>query len=250
MAAGLWIAKRPLHHLYNHEKILFLGFVSQELIDTRFANSAWAHSLLSGYANLSRYQAANRALPQSTPGRVVFYGDSITRQWTRRYSAEFFPGTPYIGRGILGQSTGELYWRFQQDVIDLHPSAVVLLAGTNDVVLPDRHITFQETIDNIQAMVKAGEQHGIRVILCSILPIRNYPQPQEALFTANIRALNAWLSSYAAQQHLLYIDYASAMSTDTGELKPSLSDDGLHPNAAGYAIMQSLAQQALNSLQP
>jgi lysophospholipase L1-like esterase len=250
LTAGLWFARRPLHHLYLREKARFLGFVSASLIDTRFSNSAWAHSLLSGYADLDRYQAANRVLPHTVPGRVVFYGDSVTEQWANLHPAQFFPGKPYLGRGISGQSTGEMYWRFQQDVIDLHPSTVVLLGGTNDVVLTNRYIPFQQTTRNIQAMVQAGDQHGIRVILGSILPVARCPQPDEATFTARIRALNAWLRSYAAQHHLTFIDYFSAMSTPTGALNPTLSDDGLHPNAHGYAIMQPLAQQALNSPPP
>ena len=132
-------------------------------------------------------------------------------------------------------------------MIDLHPSEVIILAGSNDVVLADRHITFQQTTTNIQAMAELAKQHHIRVVLCSLPPVSHYPQPQQVIFSEEITTINHWLLAYAANQHLAYVDYYSAMADSTGAMKNSLTVDGLHPNAAGYDVMQPLAQQAIDS---
>jgi lysophospholipase L1-like esterase len=245
-AIALGCARKPLHPLYQQTKGWYRNKLAQALDSTRWVESPSAHHFLPDFAQLGGYQAANRALPTIAPGRVVFYGDSITDFWPTAYKTLFFPGRPYIGRGIAGQSTPELVWRFQQDVIDLHPTAVVLLAGSNDVVLPERHITFQQTTRNIQAMVEMAQRRRIRVILCSIPPVSNHPPPQQAVLTGEIRALNLWLQAYAANQHLTYVNYYAAMADGAGSMKDALSTDGLHPNAAGYGIMQSLVQQAMD----
>jgi lysophospholipase L1-like esterase len=221
--------------------------VAQRLVGTRFVDSPRAHALLADYANLYRFRAENRALPANAAGRVVFYGDSITDFWATKYSAEFFPGTNYLGRGILGQASREMVWRFQQDVIDLHPVAVVIQAGTNDIVVRSRHITRGQTIENLQAMVQAAKRRGIRVVVCSILPVAFYPRSAEAGYTQEIRSMNAWIRGYAAEQHITYLDYFTPMSSADGTLDSWLTNDGLHPNAAGYAAMRTLAQKALDS---
>ena len=221
--------------------------MADALRSPHYLESPWAHFLLSDFAQLQRYQAQNHSLPTSAPSRVILYGDSITDVWPTAYAAQFFPGKPYIGRGITGQSTNAMLWRFQQDVLNLHPSTVVLLGGSNDVVLTDRHISFQQTTANIQSMVELAQRDNIRVILCSLLPVSHYPRARQALFSEEIRAINYWLKAYSASQNLTYVDYYSAMVDDTGAMKNSLSEDGLHPNAAGYSIMELLAQQAIDS---
>jgi lysophospholipase L1-like esterase len=246
MAVALWYARKPLHSQYQQAKGMCLSKLAQAMDETHFVESPSAHSFLPDFAQLNGYQAANRQLPSFAAGRIVFYGDSITDFWPTAYRAQFFPGKPYIGRGISGQSTPALVWRFQQDVIELHPAAVVLLAGANDIILPERHITYQQTTRNIQTMVEMAQRHGIRVILCSILPVSHYPPQQQAIFTREIGALNLWLQTYAANQHLIYVNYYAAMADGTGSLKSSYSPDGVHPNAAGYGIMQSLVQQAMD----
>jgi lysophospholipase L1-like esterase len=247
LGISLWCARKRLHSHYIQQKGSFQATVAQTLSHTRFVQSRRAHSYLSNFADLNRYQAKNQTLPSDTTSRVVFYGDSITDFWPTTYAPQFFPGKPYIGRGITGQSTDELLWRFQQDVLDLHPSTVVILAGTNDVVLPERHITYRDTITNIQTMVQLATQHRIRVILCSLPPVSRYPQPQQSIFSRKIKALNTWLQTYAAQQHLTYVDYYAAMADPSGAMNNSLTVDGLHPSAAGYAVMRSLAQQAIDN---
>src|ERR1700733_2353500 len=115
--------------------------------------------------NLARYQAANRLIPPYVEGRVVFFGDSITDFWANDDASKFFPDKPYIGRGISGESTDGMVTRFQQDVIDLHPSAVVILAGINDVILPERHIGFTQTTRNITTMVTMAQRAQIAVVM-------------------------------------------------------------------------------------
>ena len=244
---ALWMASRPLHHRYQHLRDIADDHLAQDLVGTRFEDSPRAHAFLARYAGLERYRAANQALAPHNSGRVVFYGDSITDFWASKYPAQFFPGAGYLGRGITGQATRQMVWRFQQDVIDLHPATVVILAGTNDVILPQRHIAYSQTTANIQAMTQAAKHHGIRVILCSLLPIARRGQTEQAIYTQKIRAINAWLQNYAVEQHITYLDYFTAMSTATGSLDSALSDDGTHPNSAGYTKMQILALQALKS---
>ena len=247
LALSVGIFRVPLQHRCRHARGIFDNHLAQALVGTRFEDSPRAHELLAGYADLARYRVANQTLPPHDSGRVVFYGDSITDFWALNYPSEFFPGSGYVDRGISGQSSREMVWRFQQDVIDLHPTTVVILAGTNDVILPQRHITYKQTTANIQAMAQAAKRHGIRVILCSLLPISRSQQTEQAIYTQKIRALNAWLQNYAEHEHITYLDYFTAMSTASGSLDSALSDDGTHPNAAGYARMQIMALQALKS---
>jgi len=246
LGIAAWLARRALHRQYQRDKGLCFSAIGSALSSTRYLESPRAHSLLSDFAQLDRYHALNQSLLPNAMGRVIFYGDSITDVWPTAYATHFFPGKPYIGRGITGQSTDAMLWRFQQDVIDLHPAAVVILGGSNDIVLADRHITFQQTATNIQAMVELAEQHHIRVILCSLLPVSHYPQRQQAIFSEKIKAINHWLQAYAASQNLAYVDYYNAMADDTGAMKNALTVDGLHPNAAGYDVMRPLAQQAID----
>ena len=243
--SGPWLAKTLLPHRYAHLESALQDKLAQAFVGTRFADSRWAHSWLANYAQLDRYRAANQSLPRATDVRVVFYGDSITDFWATKYPTQFFPGTNYLGRGISGQSTRQMVWRFQQDVLELRPSTVVILAGTNDVILRSRQITYSQTIANIQAMAQASKHNGIRVLLCSILPISRPNKADQITFTRQILALNAWLQSYAAAQHLLYLDYFTPMSTPAETMNSAYSDDGTHPNATGYELMQLLAQRAL-----
>jgi lysophospholipase L1-like esterase len=200
---------------------------------------------LQDWAQLGRYAEANAALPPTEAGRVVFYGDSITDAWTRN-GGSFFPGKPYLNRGISGQTTEQMIVRFRQDVIDLHPQAVVILAGTNDIAGNTGPETKEMIEGNFRSMVELAKANGIRVVLASVLPARAYPwRPTAGDPADKIRALNDWLKSYAAQQSLTYLDYYTPMAAPDGGMKPGISIDGVHPNAAGYAIMEPLAEKAL-----
>ena len=200
------------------------------------------------YGELARYRAANAALKAPAPGehRVVFFGDSITDIWKLD---ESFPGKPYINRGISGQTTSQMLVRFRQDVIDLRPKAVVILAGTNDIAGNTGPILNQDIEANLVSMAEWARVHGIRMIVSSILPVNNYTPEAQDLFAQRpierIIALNSWLKDYCTKNHLTYLNYFSAMVDDKGLLKRDLANDGLHPNKAGFAVMAPLAEKAI-----
>ena len=157
---------------------------------------------LDDWPQLGRYSDANAALPTSQPGRVVFYGDSITDAWTRN-GGSFFPGKPYVNRGISGQTTEQMVVRFRQDVINLHPQTVVILAGTNDIAGNTGPETQAMIEDNFRSMVDLAKANSIRVVLASVLPAAAYPwKPSAGNPAEKIRALNDWLKSYAASQNI------------------------------------------------
>jgi acyl-CoA thioesterase I len=198
------------------------------------------------FGQLSRYRDANSALPP--PGdenRVVFFGDSITDIWKL---ADYFPGKPYVNRGIGGQTTPQMLVRFREDVIDLHPKVVIVLAGTNDIAGNTGPMTNKEIENNYATMAELAEVHGIHMIFASVLPVHNYTEKSKDFFAqrppARILELNAWLRDYCARNDLVYLDYFSALVDDKGLLKKDLADDGLHPNAAGFKIMAPLAEAA------
>ncbi len=200
------------------------------------------------YGQLARYRDANAALDPPAPGenRVVFFGDSITDIWN---IAESFPGKPYINRGIGGQTTSQMLVRFRQDVINLRPKAVVILAGTNDIAGNSGPISNDDLEANFASFAELARAHGIRVIFSSILPVHNYTLKAQDFFAQRpmprILALNRWLKEYCAANNLTYLDYFSAVADDEGLLKRDLADDGLHPNKAGYALMAPLAEKAI-----
>jgi len=217
-----------------------------------------AKAQLQDWPNLERYREANAkiAMPAKDEQRVVFMGDSITDLWARiPLSGGFFPGKPYLGRGIGGQTTPQMLVRFRPDVIALSPKVVVILAGTNDLAGNTGPMTVEETEGNLASMAELARASGIKVVLASILPVSNYGhrgdgQPWDATVDRSpqkILLLNEWIKKYAADNHLVYLDYFSAMVDDKGMLKREISEDGLHPNAAGYAIMAPLAEQAIQA---
>jgi lysophospholipase L1-like esterase len=204
---------------------------------------------LADWPKMGRYKGENAALKPPEPGerRVVFFGDSITDNWGRYPgTGMFFPGRPYVNRGIGGQTTTQMVVRFRQDVVDLHPAVVVILAGTNDIAGNTGPMTPEMTEDNLRTMVDLAKANGIRVVLTSITPAAAYPwrpgvQPIEA-----IKEINAWMRAYCADHGVTYVDYYSAMSDESGAMKTGISFDGVHPNANGYEIMAPLAQQGID----
>lgn len=200
---------------------------------------------LADWPQLGRYRTENQALGKDTVGRVVFYGDSITDAWGRSLG-KFFPGKPYVNRGISGQTTPQMVVRFRQDVIDLHPAAVVILAGTNDIAGNTGPETPEEIEDNFKSMADLAKANGIRVIVSSILPVADYPWKPGLHPAPKIQALNSWLAGYCVNHSITYLDYYPAMANDQGGMKPGLSSDGVHPTAAGYSIMEPLAQAAID----
>jgi lysophospholipase L1-like esterase len=200
------------------------------------------------WPQLARYREENARLAPAAAGerRVVFYGDSITDAWGRRGDeTKFFPGKPYINRGISGQTTAQMLVRFEQDVVHLKPAVVVILAGTNDLAGNTGLASLEMIEDNFAAMVAIAKANGIRVVLASVLPVTEYPWRPGLHPAEKVKALNAWLKSYARQQGCVYLDYYSAMSNAAGGLDPKLAEDGVHPTPAGYAIMAPLAEKAI-----
>lgn len=208
---------------------------------------------LRDWPELARYREENRRLPApaATEARVVFMGDSITDLWPQPRFGDFFPGKPYISRGISGQTTPQMLVRFRPDVIELKPRVVVILAGTNDIA-GNTGVTSDEDIQgNIGTMATLAKADGIRVVLASITPVSASHAaagriPQTTLRPmARIRAINGWLREYAAANGHTFLDYFSAMIDGTGVLREDLSADDLHPNAKGYAVMGPLAEAAI-----
>ena len=207
------------------------------------------------YGRLSRFAAANAALPASKTDepRAVFFGDSITDGWSRPGSPGFFPGRPYVNRGIGGQTTAQMLVRFRPDVIALKPRVVVILAGTNDVAGNAGDVAVLSIEDNLSSMSELARTHGIKVVLASLLPVSDDKKDASGLPlirtrqrpTETLKALNRWLSTYAAKNGHVYLDYFSAMADANGLLRSELNDDGLHPNARGYIVMAPLAEKAI-----
>jgi lysophospholipase L1-like esterase len=200
------------------------------------------------WPQLGRYRAENETLAPPAPGeqRVVFYGDSITDAWGRRGDeTKFFPGKPYENRGISGQTTAQMLVRFRQDVVDLKPKVVVILAGTNDIAGNTGLSTLKMIEDNFQSMDEIAKANHIEVILSSVLPVSDYPWRRGLHPADKVRALNAWLKHYAAMHGDIYLDYYSAMTNAEGGLDARLASDGVHPTPAGYAIMAPLAERAI-----
>ena len=206
-----------------------------------------AHQALNDWPNLGRYREANASTSPPAPGenRVVFMGDSITDGWGKG-KAQFFPGKPYINRGISGQTTPQMLVRFRPDVIDLKPKLVVTLAGTNDIAGNTGSETLQNIEDNLTSMSELARANGIRVVIASVLPVCDSLKPQTARRPPQqIIALNQWIKAYTAKNGFGYLDYYSAMVDSSGMFKSELTYDCLHPNDAGYAVMQPLAEQAI-----
>ena len=200
---------------------------------------------LDDWAQLNRYRADDAALPPATgQQRVVFYGDSITDAWGRSRGV-FFPGKPYVNRGISGQTTPQMLVRFQQDVVHLHPAAVVILAGTNDVAGNTGPETPEMIEDNFRSMAAIAHQNHIKVILASILPASSYPWKPGVEPANEIRALNAWLKDFSQTDGDTYLDYYTALADPQGGMKAGLSVDGVHPTAEDYAVMSPLAEKAI-----
>jgi len=207
------------------------------------------YQLVNDYGNLARYAADNEKLPAPAAGeeRVVFMGDSITDGWGRgNNGSTFFPGKPYVNRGISGQVTAQMLLRFYPDVIALKPKAVLILAGTNDIGGNIGPVPLTTIENNLIAMTDMARANGIKVVLASLTPVCDYHRPQTAARPPEqIDALNRWIKGYTGKNHLVYLDYFSSTVDDKGFFKAEITEDGLHPNAAGYRIMGPLAEKAI-----
>jgi lysophospholipase L1-like esterase len=199
-------------------------------------------------ADLNRYAAENARLPAPALNnpRIVFLGDSITDLWRLN---EYFPGRDFLNRGISGQTSGQMLQRFQADVAALHPAAVVILAGTNDLA---RSTSLTAIEANLTSLVELSTLHGIRVVLAGLLPVGDAHKDRDPNFQrtllrppSSIKALNAWMQRLCQATGCTYLDYYAKMVDAKGEINAALSDDGLHPNSAGYRVMAPLADAAI-----
>jgi len=212
-----------------------LQFLAQHLSDE-----------LQDWNQIGRYHADDERLmaQPASPHRVVFLGDSITDFWNL---AKYFPGKPYINRGISGQTTPQMLVRMFPDVIDLKPAAVIILAGTNDIARNTGPETAKMIEENFKAMTGLAQAHGIKVILCTLTPVSDYTPSKQTGHRppADILALNAWLKAYAVKSHSILADYYPAVADQQGMFHAGYSDDGLHPNAQGYAVLAPVAERAI-----
>ena len=201
---------------------------------------------LADWGQLTYYREANAALSSSgaEEQRVVFYGASIIEYWKTRGS--FFPGKPYVDRGISGQTTAQMLLRFRQDVIDLHPKAVVILGGSNDIAGNTGPMTLEMTEGNWESMAELARANGVAVIFASLPPSIDFPWKKGLKPAEKIRSLNAWLKEYCARTSATYLDVYSALTDAEGGMKEGISLDGVHPNAKGYALMEPLTQAAID----
>jgi len=212
-------------------------------------------SRLNDWPSLARYRDTNAQLPPPAKdeARVVFLGDSLTDSWDNPGSGGFFPGKPYINRGISSQTTPQMLIRFRPDVIALKPSVVVILAGTNDIAGVTGPTTLPAIEDNLRSMAELARANDIRVVLASLLPTNDYQQDKngrQIIHSRNrppdqIRALNEWIKAYAMEHDHTYLDYYSAMADEKGSLQHELTHDGIHATEKGYAVMGPLAEQAI-----
>jgi lysophospholipase L1-like esterase len=203
---------------------------------------------LADFAQLERYRADDERLSrtEAVAPRIVFLGDSITDNWFSDAGTEFSPGKTYINRGISGQTTAQMLLRFRQDVISLRPAAVLILAGTNDIAGNTGASTLAMIQDNLRSMTELAKSSHIRVILASLLPVTDYPWRPGLRPSARVRSLNAWIKRYARSTGATYLDFYSALTNARGGMDAALADDGVHPTAAGFAIMTPLAQRAID----
>ena len=262
--------KKPMKAPCDRKRLVALAFVINALVISAFSQQAAQPPSIpsTGFAGLDQYRAsrlaiftddfgqlaryrnANAALKPPAPGEnsVVFFGDSITDIW---HLNQYFPGKLYLNRGIGGQTTPQMLVRFRQDVIDLHPKVVVILAGTNDIAGNTGPMRLEDIEADYASIAELARVHQIKVIYSSVLPVHNYTDRAKDLFgqrsSAKILQLNLWLKNYCASESngCFYLDYFSAMVGDNGLLKKDLADDGLHPNATGFKIMAPLAEVAI-----
>ena len=206
-------------------------------------------SVAQDWANLEQYKQANEMIvPQDENIEIVFFGDSITEGWPN-FNAAFFNDNTFVGRGISGQTTSQMLLRFRQDVISLQPKKIVLLAGINDIAQNTGPIAIEAVMDNIISMAELAKSNGIEMLLCSVLPANFFPWRPEIIPTQKVIKLNELLRSYANENNLIYVDYYAAMVNQKKGLKSELGYDTVHPNKAGYAVMEQILMNALNGRQ-
>lgn len=198
------------------------------------------------WANLNQLKEENKQVDPATTNdnRVVFMGNSITQGWGE-LAPEFFENPNYINRGIGGQTSPQMLIRFRQDVIKLYPKVVVILAGTNDIAGNTGFSTLEMIEDNIYSMAELAQTHKIEVVLCSVLPVYDYPWQTGLDPAEKIIELNRRIKEYADTNDIVYADYFTPMLDERNGLNADFAKDGVHPTRAGYEVMAPIAQKAI-----
>lgn len=196
------------------------------------------------FANLKKYASDNREITSSSRGNIVFIGDSITEFW-KTINPNYFTKNSFINRGISGQTTSQMLLRFQQDVVNLDPSTVVILAGINDIAENNGTISISEILKNIISMVAIAQQNNIKIILCSVLPANKFSWRPELKPAEKVIELNSLIKNYCLQNNLAYVNFYNKMVDENKGLISKFGADGVHPNLLGYQTMESILDEEL-----
>jgi len=204
---------------------------------------------LTDWAHLKKYEQSNSELKKiNEPDRIVFMGNSITEGWSN-FDKDFFINNPFVNRGIGGQTTPQMLIRFKPDVVNLNPKAVVILAGINDIAENTGPVTIENIAENIISMAEIAKANEIKVFICSTLPAIDFPWSPGMDPGPKVVKLNSILKNYCDSNNIPYVDYFSAMSDEKGGLKVpeyTAADDLVHPNLAGYKVMEKIILKALD----
>ncbi len=225
------------------------GFFCLCLIFIQFSAYSQNNKTINDWTNLKKYAKANENLPSVAAGvkRIVFMGNSITEAWGK-IDSSFFTDRGYIDRGISGQTSSQMLLRFRQDVINLNPEAVVILAGTNDIAENTGPISLEDIMGNIASMAELAEMNKIKVILSSVLPAYDFPWHPGLQPAEKIVSLNSMIKSYCENNNIIYVDYYSKMVDEKKGLDKKFTNDGVHPTLAGYRIMEPLVEKAIKTI--
>ena len=234
----------------NLKKLTFLILILNFIMDNNYSqdiNIAGGGNL-QDWANLNKYQKNNKELKKIIePNRVVFMGNSITEGWSF-FNKNFFIENPFVNRGISGQTTPQMLIRFKSDVVNLNPKSVVILAGINDIAGNTGPISIENSAENIISMAEIALANNISVFICSTLPALDFPWSPGLNPASKVIKLNKILKDYCKKNNLKYVDYYSFMSDENGGLKVpeyTSADDLVHPNTAGYNVMEKIILKAL-----
>ena len=232
----------------KYNKIFLLIFLFSIMNNTAQDINIQGGGTLMDWAHLKKYEQSNSELKKiDEPNRVVFMGNSITEGWSN-FDKDFFINNPFINRGIGGQTTPQMLIRFIPDVVNLNPKAVVILAGINDIAENTGPITLENIAENIISMAEIAKANDIKVLICSTLPAIDFPWSPGMEPGPKVIKLNSILSAYCDSNDIPYVDYFSAMSDKKGGLKVpeyTTADDLVHPNLAGYKVMEKIILKAL-----
>ncbi|MUP46978.1 acylhydrolase [Gramella sp. BOM4] len=228
------------------QKCLFSLAFLFVFISLNAQNQNYKELMEQDWPELKRYHEKNQQIIQNKAWpEVVFMGNSITEGWINTHP-EFFEDNNYLNRGIGGQTSPQMLIRFTPDVLDLKPEVVVILAGTNDLAANTGYSSVKMISDNIRAMATLAEKNNIKVVLSSVLPVYDYPWRPGLEPVSRIQELNEWMENYARENNHVYLDYFSSMSNDQKGMRKEYSEDGVHPNAKAYSVMEPLVQEAIN----